>query len=102
MGPLAWKVLGTGAAVLAGTVANQVVSKGWNLFSGKPAPSDPLNTDEVSWKEAMLFAAITGFVVQAARVAAQRKAAQYYQRTSGHLPKAMEKLRAEADKAGRK
>ncbi len=98
MGPMAWKVLGTGAAILAGTVANQVVSKGWNLVSGKPAPSDPLNTDEVSWKEALLFAAITGVVVQAARVAAQRKAAQYYQRSSGHLPKALDKVKAEAER----
>ena len=95
MGPLAWKILGTGAAVLAGTVANQVVSKGWNLFSGRPAPSNPLNTDEVSWKEALLFAAVTGFVVQAARVAAQRRAAQYYQRSSGHLPKALGKPNAD-------
>ncbi len=91
MGPMAWKILGTGAAVLAGTVANQVVSKGWHVISGKPAPSDPLNTDEVSWKEALLFAAITGVIVQVARVAAQRKAAQYYQRSSGHLPQAVDK-----------
>lgn len=93
MGPLAWKVLGTGAAVLAGTVASKVVSQGWHLVSGKPAPDDPSNPEDVSWKEALLFAALTGFVVQAARVAAQRKAAQYYQHSSGHLPAALEKAR---------
>ncbi len=91
MGSLAWKVLGTGAAVLAGAVANQVVSKGWQLASGKPPPNDPSHPDEAGWKEALLFAAITGFVVQGARVAAQRKAAQYYQHSSGQLPKALQR-----------
>ena len=86
MSPMAWKLVGTGAALLAGSVANKVVSKGWKVVSGKDAPNDPLNTDDVSWKEALLFAAITGFVVQAARVAVQRKASQYYEQSSGHRP----------------
>ncbi len=93
MGPTAWKLLGTGAAVLAGSVANKVVSRGWKLVSGKDAPNDPLNTEDVSWREALLFAAITGFVVQAARVAAQRKAAQYYEKSSGHQPAALTRKR---------
>jgi len=87
MGSLAWKVLGTGAAILAGTMANKLVTKGWQVASGHPAPNDPNNLDEVGWKEALLFAAITGFVVQAARVAAERKAAQYYAKSAGHPPK---------------
>ncbi|MEO3937145.1 DUF4235 domain-containing protein [Dermatophilaceae bacterium Soc4.6] len=89
MGPMAWKLLGTGAAVLAGSVANKVVSRCWKVVSGKDAPNDPLNTDDVSWREALLFAAITGFAVEAARVAAQRKASQYYEKSSGHRPAAL-------------
>ncbi len=91
MGSLAWKILGTGGAILAGVVANKLVSKGWQVASGKPAPNDTSHPDEASWKEAVLFAAITGFVVQGARVAAQRKAAQYYRDSAGHLPKALER-----------
>lgn len=87
MSPLGWKVLGTGGAILAGTVANRIVTKLWQAASGKPAPSDPTNQDEVSWKEALLFAAVTGFVVQAARVAAERKTAQYQAKTAGRQPK---------------
>ena len=41
MGPMVWKVLGTGSAVLAATVAQKLVTKGWELASGKPAPDDP-------------------------------------------------------------
>lgn len=91
MGSLTWRVLGTGAALVAAAVADKVVSTAWRLASGKPAPTDPTHPDEASWKEAILFAAITGFVVQAARVAAQRKAAQYYEHSSGHLPKALQR-----------
>ena len=31
MGPLVWRVLGTGAAVLAAAVAQKLVGKGWEL-----------------------------------------------------------------------
>ncbi|GAA1879650.1 DUF4235 domain-containing protein [Lapillicoccus jejuensis] len=89
MGPTAWKLLGTAAAVAAGSVANKVVSGVWEKAAGKPAPNDPLNTDDVSWKEALLFAALSGLVIQLTRVAAQRKAAQMYQKRAGHLPKAI-------------
>ena len=33
MGPLVWKVLGTGSAVLAASVAEKIVSKGWAIAS---------------------------------------------------------------------
>jgi hypothetical protein len=79
-------MLGTGGAILAGTIANKLVTRLWQAASGRPAPSDPTNHDEVSWKEALLFAAVTGFVVQAARVAAERKTAQYRAKTAGRQP----------------
>lgn len=89
MGPLVWRVLGTGAAAVATAVATKIVSKGWEVAAGKPAPDDPAHPDEVGWQEALLFAAVSGLVVSAARVAATRKAAQYYAKSAGHLPAAM-------------
>lgn len=97
MGPLMWKVLATGSAILAGAIANRVVTKGWEVASGKPPPSDPTHPDDVGWKEALLFAALTGLAVGAARVAAQRKAAQYYAQSAGHLPVAMERAKKKLD-----
>lgn len=91
MGPLVWRVLGTGSAVLAAAVAQKLVGKGWEVSTGKPAPDDPSHPDEASWKEALLFAALTGLVVNAARVMATRKAAQYYAQSAGHLPESMRK-----------
>ncbi len=89
MGPLVWKVLGTGAAVLAAAVAERVVKTGWVVAAGKPAPADPSHPEESSWKEGVLFAALSGLAVGAARAAATRKAAQYYAQSAGHLPKAL-------------
>ena len=56
MGPNVWKLIGTGAAMLAGMVANKIVNSGWQKATGKEAPSDPTNPD-VDWKEALAFAA---------------------------------------------
>jgi len=94
MGSFMWKVLGTGSAVLAGAIANKVVTKAWEVASGRPAPSDPTQSDDVGWKEAVLFAALTGLAVGAARVAVQRKAAQYYAESTGQLPRALDRVRA--------
>lgn len=96
MGPLVWKVLGTGSAVLAATVASKIVSKGWEFAAGKPAPDDPAHPEDTTWKEALLFAALSGLVVSAARVAATRKAAQYYAKSAGHLPAALQRPEATA------
>ena len=90
MGPMVWRVIGTGSAVLAAAVAQKLVGKGWEFSTGKAAP-DPTHPDESTWQEAVLFAALTGLVVNAARVIATRKAAEYYQKSAGHLPEAMRK-----------
>lgn len=89
MGSFAWRILGTGSAVLAAAVATKAVSAGWRVMSGRPAPDDPTHPDESGWQEALLFAALTGLAANVARVAATRRAAQYYARSSGHLPKPM-------------
>ncbi|MBK8868754.1 MAG: DUF4235 domain-containing protein [Dermatophilaceae bacterium] len=91
MGPMVWRVIGTGSAVLAAAVAQKLVGKGWEFSTGKAAPDDPTHPDESTWQEAVLFAALTGLVVNAARVIATRKAAEYYQKSAGHLPEAMRK-----------
>ncbi|MGB8379751.1 MAG: DUF4235 domain-containing protein [Dermatophilaceae bacterium] len=89
MSPFAWRVLSTGAAVIAATIAHKIVTKGWEVATGRPAPGDPTHPQQTSWPEALLFAAITGLAVGAARMAATRKAAEYYEQSAGHLPEPM-------------
>jgi hypothetical protein len=89
MGTLVWRVIGPGAAVLAGIVANKLVETVWKRANPNEAldPRDP----RAPLFEAVAFAALTGLAVGAARVIVIRKAAQYYEKSSGHLPKAMQK-----------
>ncbi|MCA1781738.1 MAG: DUF4235 domain-containing protein [Dermatophilaceae bacterium] len=84
MGPLAWKVIGTGSAVLAGVIANKVVTEAWRR-SGRDVEIDPNNPD-VPVGQAIAFAAAMGLAMGIARVFATRQAASYYRKASGHLP----------------
>ncbi len=87
MGTLVWRVVGTGSALLAAVVANKVVTAVWKR-AGRDAITDPRDP-RTPWKDAVAFAALTGLAAGAARVLATRKAAQYYERSAGHLPKPM-------------
>jgi hypothetical protein len=88
MGALVWRVMGTGSAILAGIVANKIVTQIWKK-AGRDAVVDPRDP-RTPWIDAVAFAALTGLAVGAARTITTRKAAEYYQKSAGHLPKAME------------
>jgi hypothetical protein len=45
----------------------------------------------VSFGEAVLWASVTGAAVALARMLAQRRAASYYTRSTGHLPPGLRK-----------
>jgi len=84
MGPLVWKVIGAGSAVIAGLVAHKVVTEVWRR-SGGDVEIDPNNPD-VPVKEALVFAALMGVAMGVARVFATRQAASYYRKAAGVLP----------------
>lgn len=91
MGSLVWRVMGTGAAVIGAAVGQRLVNAGWRAATGEAPPDDPNHPEDVSWKQALAFSALTGLVVNAGRVIATRKAAQYYTESAGHLPPSMVK-----------
>ena len=74
-------VAGLGAAALT----RKLLDHSWKAASGKNPPENPADPD-VSIGEAVLWAAITGAAVALARMVAQRRAANYYARSTGHLP----------------
>ena len=88
MGALVWRVMGTGSAVLAGIIANKLVTQIWKK-AGRDAVVDPRDP-RTPWIDAVMFAALTGLAVGAARTITTRKAAEYYEKSAGHLPKAMQ------------
>ena len=89
MGTLVWKVMGTGGAILAGIIAKKVTTSGWKLATGNQPPANP-EDPAVSWKEAVGFAVFSGAVVGIVRLVTTKKAADYYAKSSGHLPKPLQ------------
>ena len=88
MGTFVWRIIGTGSAVLAGVLANLAVQQIWKQ-AGRDAVLDPRDP-RTPWREAVLYAALTGLAVGATRVVVTRKAAEYYAKSTGHLPPPMQ------------
>jgi hypothetical protein len=89
MGATTWKLMGTGGAVLTGMLAKKVLTTGWEKATGNPPPANP-ESPETSWGEALAWAIISGAIVGVARMLATRKAAEYYRKSTGHLPPELE------------
>lgn len=84
MGSAAWRILGPGSAIVAGLLAGKIVDILWEK-AGNDRGIDP-NNPEVPMSKALIYAAATGLAVGLARTFATRKAAQFYEKSAGHLP----------------
>ncbi|MFV0461694.1 MAG: DUF4235 domain-containing protein [Nostocoides sp.] len=85
MGSVAWKVLAAGSGIVAGLVATKLVDAAWSA-AGQDKVGDPKNPQSPA-KQAIVYAALSGLAVAAAQTFATRKAAAYYEKSAGHLPK---------------
>ena len=90
MGPFAWRVIGTGSAVLAAAAAQKGLTAAWKLATGDDPPTIP-EDPETSWRDAIVWAVLSGAVLGLARLVATRRAAHYYMRSTGELPKALQR-----------
>jgi hypothetical protein len=81
-----WSVYGLAATAVAGIVARKVLNASWKVSTGKTPPKNPEHPD-VSMAEAVAWATLSGVAVGLARMLASRKAAEYYRKSTGHLPK---------------
>ena len=91
MGALMWKVLGTGSAVLSGVAARKVITTAWRKGTGHPPPVNP-ESPNTAWIEAVSWAVASGALIGVARMLAARKAADYYLKSTGHLPKKLQEV----------
>lgn len=89
MGGFAWKVMGMGSAVLAGIAARKVITAAWRKGTGEDPPANPESPD-TTWPQAIAWALASGAAIGLARMLATRKAADYFRRSSGHLPPGLE------------
>ena len=91
-----WSIFSLVAALLGATVARKSLTKAWQTATGKNPPANPADPDVDIW-EAVLWAAVSGTAVQLARMLATRKAANYYAKSTGHLPPGLQKDDQDAD-----
>ena len=88
-GSKVWTVYGLVATTVAAIVARKALNATWKVATGKQPPQNPAHPD-VSIAEAVAWAAVSGVAVGLARMFASRKAANYYRRSTGHLPPNLE------------
>ena len=84
-GSKVWTVWSLVVALGAAAVARKTIDKSWTVATGKKPPENPADPDVDVW-EAATWAAITGAFVALARRVAQRRAAAYSVKSTGHLP----------------
>ncbi|WP_101524248.1 DUF4235 domain-containing protein [Nocardioides houyundeii] len=85
-----WTVFSLGSALGAAALAKKSLNTTWRAATGKNPPENPADPDVDLW-EAVAWAAVSGLAVGLARMLAQRRAANYYTRSTGHLPPDLQK-----------
>jgi hypothetical protein len=80
-----WSAFSLVAALGAAAVAKKGLDTSWRAATGKQPPANPADPDVDVW-EAVAWAAASGTFVALAKMLAQRRAANYYLRSTGHLP----------------
>ncbi|MDN4173179.1 DUF4235 domain-containing protein [Nocardioides sp. SOB77] len=80
-----WSVFSLASALGAAALAKKGLDKTWQVATGRKPPENPADPD-VELREAVAWAVASGVAVGLARMLAQRRAASYYTRSTGHLP----------------
>lgn len=84
-GSKAWTAMSLVAALGSATMAKKALNGGWKAATGKEPPANPADPDIDLW-EAVMWAAVSGTAVAIVKMLATRKAANYFARSTGHLP----------------
>ena len=85
-----WTVFSLVSALIGAALAKKALDTGWKAATGKHPPENPADPD-VAMGEAVAWAVVSGTFVALARMIAQRRAADYYARSAGHLPPQLQK-----------
>jgi len=92
-GKTGYKMMALLASMLGAVVARKLLTFIWKAASGKEPPANPEHP-AVTWPEAVSWAVASGAVVGLARLAAQKKVAASWHRSTGSLPPGLEKTAA--------
>ncbi len=88
MGEKVWSVATTGAMIGGGIVAKKIAEGGWTFITGKEPANNPADPD-TDWAEAVVFALITGAIVQFAKILVNRESTKAFHKSRGRLPKSV-------------
>jgi hypothetical protein len=83
-----YKIFGTVSAIAAGVATKKLLEVAWKTATGNAPPQNPEHPD-VQWWEAVSFAVASGAAIGVARMLTARKTAEYYRKSTGHLPAGM-------------
>ncbi len=83
-----WNGVASSAAVGAVVLTKPLVERAWRLIVGSEPPGNPADQD-VAWRDAILWALVTGALVGLIRLIAQRTAAGAWLKVRGSYPKAL-------------
>lgn len=96
MASIAWKVVTTVTGIAAGKVATKVTTATWKAATGG---TPPVNKHDPAYSAARIavFTIVSSAVAGGMKAYTQRKAADFYTRTTGTLPPPVAKARKKAD-----
>ena len=80
------KLVGAGVAVGAAWAAQKLLDRAWVAASGPQPPAPESQDEDISLREVLLAAAITGAVVALARALASRGTARFAARVNSKRP----------------
>jgi Protein of unknown function (DUF4235) len=80
-----WNAVASGAAIGAVVLTKPLIERAWRLAFRAEPPGNPAHQD-VSWRDAILWALVTGALVGVIRLVAQRVAAGAWQKARGGYP----------------
>ncbi len=91
-----WSAFSLVAVIGAAAVTKKALNTSWKAATGKTPPANPADPD-VDVVEAVAWAAISGALIGLARMAAARRAAGYYAKSTGTLPPELRKDKQDPD-----
>ena len=96
LGGMVWGLFSIGSTVVGTKLATSLASKGWKLATGKSVPVKG-DYDNEKTRDVVAYTALSSVLLATTKVAAERKAAEYYRQSTGHLPKALVHTRLSRD-----
>lgn len=89
LGKIGWKIIGYGFAIPTGMLVRKALTSAWTKQVGSAPPKNP-EAPGTQWREALLWAGVSGVIVALGRLIASAGAAKTYKTLTGKVPPGLE------------